>query len=84
LQFNHNDLALSNVSGQFENQRFQFNGFLRNVLTFLLFENQPIGIESDLKSNFLDVDQLSPLASAKKGQGISIFISHPIFISTSM
>jgi len=51
--------------------------FLRMSLLFLLFETSLIGIESDLKSNFLDVDQLSPLASAKKGQGISIFISHP-------
>ena len=69
LQFNHNDLALSNVSGQFENSDFKFNGFFKNVITFLLFENQPIGIESDLKSNFLDVDQLFSIGFGKKGSG---------------
>ena len=58
LQFNNNDLALSNVGGYFENSDFLLNGFFKNIITFLIFENQPIGIETDLKSNFLDLDQL--------------------------
>lgn len=58
LQFNNNDLALSNVSLQAGNSDFLFNGFFKNIITFLLFENQPIGIEADLKSDFLDIDQL--------------------------
>jgi len=58
LQFNNNDLALSNVGGYFENSDFVLNGFFKNIITFLIFENQPIGIETDLKSNFLDLDQL--------------------------
>jgi len=49
---------LSNVSGQLENSDFKLNGFFKNIITFLLFENQPIGIETDLKSDFLDLDQL--------------------------
>jgi len=61
LQFNNNDLALSNVSLQAGNSDFLFNGFFKNIVTFLLFENQPIGIEADLKSNFLDMDQLFAL-----------------------
>ncbi len=58
LQFTNNDLAMSDLKGQFENNDFLLNGFFKNVVTFFLFENQPIGIEADLKSNFLDVDQL--------------------------
>jgi hypothetical protein len=61
LQFNNNDLALSNVSVKAGNSDYLFNGFFKNVVTFLLFENQPIGIEADLKSNFLDVDELFAL-----------------------
>lgn len=61
LQFNNNDLALSNVSLKAGNSDFLFNGFFKNVITFLLFENQSIGIEADLKSNFLDIDQLFAL-----------------------
>jgi hypothetical protein len=58
LQFNNNDLALSNVSLQAGNSDFLFNGFFKNVITFLLFENQPIGVEADLKSSFIDLDEL--------------------------
>jgi hypothetical protein len=62
LQFNKYDLALSNVSGKLENSDFRLNGFFKNIITFLLFENQPIGIETDLKSDYLDVDQLFVIA----------------------
>jgi AsmA-like C-terminal region len=58
FQFNNNDLAMSSFSGRFENSDFLLNGFFKNVITFLLFENQPLGIEADMKSSFLDVDQL--------------------------
>src|SRR5436853_7478919 len=34
------------------------NRFFKNIVTSLIFENQPVGIEADLKSNFVDVDQL--------------------------
>ncbi len=62
LQFDNHDLALSNVTGNFENSDFHLNGFFKNIITFLLFENQPIGIETDLKSEFLDLDQLFTIA----------------------
>jgi hypothetical protein len=69
LQFSNNDLALSNVSGRFGNSDFVLNGFFKNVITFLLFENQPIGIEADLKSDFLDVDQLFKIAYGSENKG---------------
>lgn len=65
MQFNNNDLALSNVSGKLGNSDFLLNGFFKNIITFLLFENQPIGIETDLKSKFLDVDQLLVIGFGK-------------------
>jgi len=43
LQFNNNDLAMSNFHLLFENSDLALNGFFKNVVTFLLFENQPIG-----------------------------------------
>ncbi len=82
LQFSNNDLALSNVSGQLGNSDFTCNGFFKNIITFLLFENQPIGIETDLKSNFLDVDQLFALGfgstSTAKSQQYQFNISRNI------
>lgn len=69
LQFSNNDLALSNVSGKLGNSDFVLNGFFKNVITFLLFENQPIGIETDLKSNFVDLDQLFAISFGNTAQG---------------
>ena len=66
LQFSNNDLALSNVSLKAGNSDFVMNGFFKNVITFLLFENQPIGIEADVKSNFIDVDQLFAVGFTSK------------------
>jgi hypothetical protein len=60
---------LSNVSGKLGNSDFRLNGFFKNIITFLLFENQPIGIETDLRSNFLDVDQLFALGFGKTDGG---------------
>lgn len=67
LQFTNNDLALSNVKGKLENSDFEFNGFFKNIITFLLFENQTIGIETDLKSNFIDLDQLFEIGFGQQG-----------------
>ncbi len=67
LHFNKNDIAMSNVNGKLERSDFLLNGFLKNVITFLLFENQPIGIEADLKSNYLDLDQLFALGLGVSG-----------------
>jgi len=81
LQFSNNDLALSNVSGKLGNSDFTFNGFFKNIITFLLFENQPIGIETDLKSNYLDVDQLFAIGfgtSTGKNQQYEFSISRNI------
>lgn len=69
LQFNNNDLAISDVSGRFENSDFHLNGFFKNIVTYLLFEGQPIGIEADLKSRFLDVDQLFSIGFGNGEQG---------------
>lgn len=61
LQFNNNDLALSNVTGKLGDSDFLLNGFFKNIITFLLFEGQPIGIEADLRSRYIDLNQLFAL-----------------------
>ncbi|MBX2960911.1 MAG: hypothetical protein KF687_00280 [Cyclobacteriaceae bacterium] len=66
FQFNNNDLALSNVSGLLGTSDFRMNGFFKNIITFILFENQPVGIEADLKSSFLNVDELFSYAFGKE------------------
>ncbi len=71
LQFSNNDLALSNVAAKFGNSDFVLNGFFKNIITYLLFDNQPVGIESDLKSDYLDVNQLLRIGYAADGESAS-------------
>jgi hypothetical protein len=85
LQFNNNDLALSNVKAKLGSSDFLLNGFFKNIITFLLFENQPIGIETDLKSEYLDLDQLFLLAfgtdSQNKGEQYEFTISRNVYLN---
>lgn len=71
LQFSNNDLALSNVSAKLGNSDFLLNGFFKNIITFLLFDDQPIGIETDLQSKFLDLDQLFAIGFGEPSAGSS-------------
>ncbi|MEK6780239.1 MAG: AsmA-like C-terminal region-containing protein [Bacteroidota bacterium] len=75
FQFNNKDLALSNVSGRFENSDFLLNGFFKNIVTFLFFDDQPVGIETDLKSDFLDVDQLFSIGFTEESSDYNFSIS---------
>ncbi|HEY8510676.1 MAG TPA: AsmA-like C-terminal region-containing protein [Cyclobacteriaceae bacterium] len=61
LQFNNHDLALSNVRARLGNSDFIVNGYFKNAVAFLFFPDQPIGIEADLQSRFVDLDQLFAL-----------------------
>jgi hypothetical protein len=82
LQFNNNDLAMSKLTGELERSDFLLNGYFKNVVTFLLFDNQPIGIEADLQSNYLDVDQLLGLGFGQKNSSDYKFsISPNIYIN---
>jgi hypothetical protein len=58
LQFNNNDLTLTNTMGRLGKSDFLLNGVFRNSITFMLFENQPVGIEADLSSVHIDLDEL--------------------------
>lgn len=69
LQFSNNDLALSNVSGKLGKSDFLLNGFFKNIVTYLLFEDQPVGIEADLKSKFLDVNELLDIGYGTPSEG---------------
>lgn len=85
LQFNNNDLALSNVSGTLGDSDFILNGFFKNIITFILFENQPIGIEADLQSKFIDLDQMFAItfgnSSEASGQEYTFSISKNVSLN---
>jgi len=58
LLFNTNDVAISGISGLYGSSDFLVNGFFKNIIAYVLFDNEPIGIEADLKSKFINLDEL--------------------------
>ncbi|MBW3545139.1 MAG: DUF3971 domain-containing protein, partial [Bacteroidetes bacterium] len=68
LIFRNQDLALSNLSGMAGSSHFVLNGLFKNIFAYLLLEDQPIAIEADLQSDFLDLDELLADANAAEKQ----------------
>lgn len=77
LQFNNNDLAMSDLRGRFEHSDFRLNGFFKNIVTYVIFENQPLGIEADLTSKFLDIDRLFEIGFSESEKGPYVFSISP-------
>jgi hypothetical protein len=76
LRFNNNDLSLTNTSWRMGKSDFLLTGVFRNSITFMLFENQPIGIEADLTSKHIELDELlSILYSQDHTSGYSFSVS---------
>ena len=82
FQFTNNDLAMSNVRGTLGKSDFILNGFFKNIVSYLIFENQPIGIETDLQSNFLDLDELLQLAFGQEtGDAYQFSLSPNLYLN---
>ncbi len=77
LLFNNNDLALSDVSGRFGNSDFLLNGFFKNIIAYVLFEDEPVGIESTLESDFIDMDELLGAGEQEQAGGEYVFELSP-------
>ena len=58
LLFNNNDLAINGLSGNHGNSDFLIDGFFKNFVSYILLDDQPIGIEANLQTNLLDLDEL--------------------------
>ena len=56
--FNKNDIAATNFSGKIGSSDFLINGFFKNLIPYLLFEDQTLYMEADLRSDLLDLDEL--------------------------
>lgn len=56
--FNNSNVALSDVKGNYGRSDFLLNGFFKNLFAYLLFPNEPIGIEATLRSDFIDLNEL--------------------------
>lgn len=56
--FRENDLAISDFSGLVGKSDFLLNGFFKNISSLFRKEDKNIKIEADLRSSYLDFDEL--------------------------
>jgi hypothetical protein len=62
--FRNNDLVIEEFSGLVSSSDFLLRGTFRNVLPYLLLENQKLFIDASLHSRLLDFDELFQLESS--------------------
>jgi hypothetical protein len=58
FKFDNNDLAVNKLFGNAGNSDFELKGFFRNMIGFVLKENQNITIEASLKSKNVNLNEL--------------------------
>lgn len=58
FKFDNNDLAVNEFSGNVGSSDFAMKGFFRNIIGFMLKENQSITIDASLNSKNIDLNEL--------------------------
>lgn len=53
-----NDVAINDFTGKLGSSDFKLNGFFKNMLGWLLFENQSLLVEADFDAAYLNMDEL--------------------------
>lgn len=58
FMFKHNDVAVSDFKGKLGDSDFVVNGMFKNVMAWLILQNQRLLVEADFRSRYLNFDQL--------------------------
>lgn len=64
--FNNLDLGIQNFSGYIGQSDFDLSGFFKNIIPYVISQDSPIRIEADLKSHYLNLNELFTLDFSKK------------------
>ena len=58
LNFNNNDILITDFEGAFGESDFMITGQFKNLIPYLLYDDQPIGITASLESQYLNLEEL--------------------------
>lgn len=58
FKFDNNDLAVNDLTGNISHSDFELKGFFRNMIGYLLKENQDINIEASLHSKNINLNEI--------------------------
>jgi len=68
LVLNDEDVFIKNLSGNINNSDFELEGFFKNMLPYLMLENEKLFVEAELKSNQLNLNELLKDYAASSNQ----------------
>jgi hypothetical protein len=63
--FNNQDLGIQNFTGYVGQSDFQISGFFKNIIPYLLSRENPFRIDADLRSTYLNLNELFTLDFSK-------------------
>lgn len=69
FKFDNNDLAVNLLTGNVASSDFELKGFFRNLVGFVMKENESISIEASLNSKNIDLNELLANKSESSGSG---------------
>ncbi|MBR9999370.1 MAG: hypothetical protein KFF73_10385 [Cyclobacteriaceae bacterium] len=64
--FNNLDLGIQNFSGYIGQSDFELSGFFKNIIPYVINKENPIRIEADLQSHYLNLNELLTLDFRKR------------------
>ncbi|WP_299758872.1 AsmA-like C-terminal region-containing protein [uncultured Pontibacter sp.] len=88
FMFKRNDVAVSDFKGKLGESDFTVNGMFKNVMAWLILENQRLLVEADFKSRYLNFDQLlseeqNTPEDARTGESYKLIVSPNIAFDLS-
>ncbi len=82
--FNNMDLAIQDFSGTIGKSDLRLSGMFKNIIPFLLYKNKPLRIEADLRSGYLDLNELFTLNFNDQKQPVSAERKYHLGISPKL
>ncbi len=64
--FDKNDLMINGFQGEIGQSDFQLNGFFHNVISYLLLEEETLGVAADFYADYINLDELLSQESENK------------------
>jgi hypothetical protein len=76
--FDKTDLQVKDLAGRVASSDFRLNGYFRNIMAYLFFRDQGLGVDARIESGLLDLDELlaaSPVAA--QGKASAVLVNKP-------
>ncbi|MCF8296054.1 MAG: DUF3971 domain-containing protein [Saprospiraceae bacterium] len=76
FEFNNNDIIVKEMTGKILKSDFELKGYFRNVLPYLFLSNERLQLNAELKSGFLDLNEILAVDDTKSDTTYNFQFSH--------